>query len=308
MISIIIPAFNSNKSLFILAAQLKQLKKRHNYNLEIIFVDDGSTKNTWNVIKKIKKLNSNKFKIIGIKLDKNYGQHYAQLAGIDNAKGKIIITMDDDLQHPTKYIPKIFKELNNKKSVDLVYALDKNISRNPIRILFSLILKTVLKFFLGNDKFDKTSSFCGFKSSLKKDMKKYRFSNFNLDSFFINYAKNIKNIYIDSPPRKFGKTNYSTSKLFKTSFDLIFESSNLPLKISNFVGILFSLVGILIFLYVVLEFYIYGIEVKGFVFLSSIISIFFGIQFFALTIMGSYLYKIIEKLYAKPNYKVEKKI
>ena len=171
MISIIIPAFNSNKSLFILAAQLKQLKKRHNYNLEIIFVDDGSTKNTWNVIKKIKKLNSNKFKIIGIKLDKNYGQHYAQLAGIDNAKGKIIITMDDDLQHPTKYIPKIFKELNNKKSVDLVYALDKNISRNPIRILFSLILKTVLKFFLGNDKFDKTSSFCGFKSSLKKDMK-----------------------------------------------------------------------------------------------------------------------------------------
>ena len=49
-------------------------------------------------------------------------------------------------------------------------------------------------------------------------------------------------------------------------------------------------------------------EVKGFVFLSSIISIFFGIQFFALAIMGSYLYKIIEKLYAKPNYKIEKKI
>ena len=95
--SVIIPVFNSAGSLNELYNRIDKVFSDIKKSFEIIFIDDGSTDESWNVIRKIK-LDTNNSNIIGIKLSKNFGQHNAVFCGLENAQGNMVITIDDDLQ------------------------------------------------------------------------------------------------------------------------------------------------------------------------------------------------------------------
>ena len=109
-ISVVVPAFNSEQTLEELREQIKSRFCRHiANNFEVIFVNDGSKDKSWEVIKKL--VDADSF-VRGVNLMRNYGQHNALLAGIRMAKYDIIVTIDDDLQHPPEEIPKLLEKLN----------------------------------------------------------------------------------------------------------------------------------------------------------------------------------------------------
>ena len=117
-LSIVIPVFNSSNILNNLIKQIKfNLKFKEIKKFEIILVNDCSQDNSWNKIKELSKKN---LEIKGINLSNNYGQHSSIFAGLKYAKGKIVITMDDDLQHPPSGLISIYKKLNER---DLCYTL-----------------------------------------------------------------------------------------------------------------------------------------------------------------------------------------
>jgi len=118
--SIVIPVYNSEDSLEqVYKKTQKELIDLNKY-YEFIFIDDNSTDNSFNVIKKICEKDSN---VIGIKLNNNYGQQNAVFCGLEHSSGDFILNMDDDLQHNPLYIKKMYKEL--EKGYDIVYAVTK---------------------------------------------------------------------------------------------------------------------------------------------------------------------------------------
>jgi glycosyltransferase involved in cell wall biosynthesis len=128
-LSIIIPLLNEDESLLELHSWIVSVMKKHNYTYEVIFIDDGSTDTSWQVIDTLAKENSN---VKGVRFLKNFGKSQALHAGFDKAIGDVIITMDADLQDSPDEIPELFNLINSgnfdlvsgwkKKRYDSVFA------------------------------------------------------------------------------------------------------------------------------------------------------------------------------------------
>ena len=182
-LSIIIPVYNSSKILKTLVKRIKKNLEAKNY--EIIFVNDASLDNSWNEIKKISKKNK---KVKGINLSENFGQHSAIFAGLKYAKGKKIITMDDDLQHPPESIEDIMSKLNKHDLCYTIYLKRKHIfwkrSVSWVNNIFSSFLfnKPIHIYF---------SSFRGFDVKLLNQIVKDRNPIVFLDGLLLRYAKKI---------------------------------------------------------------------------------------------------------------------
>ena len=117
--SVIIPIKDEKENIPIISQKIKKLKFKYNY--EIIFVDDGSTDESWDVIKNLNKKDK---KIKGLSFSKNFGHQMALTAGIDYCNSDFLIMMDGDLQHPPEYINKMIKEY--EKGYDIVQMVKKN--------------------------------------------------------------------------------------------------------------------------------------------------------------------------------------
>ena len=115
-ISIVIPLFNEAESLPELAAWIEKVMKENSFSYEIIFVNDGSTDNSWDVIKELASRNSN---IKGVSFSRNYGKSPALNTGFQRARGEVVITMDADLQDSPDEIPELFRMIK-EEGYDLV--------------------------------------------------------------------------------------------------------------------------------------------------------------------------------------------
>ena len=111
-ISVIIPLYNEAESLPELTDWIERVMNENNYTYEIIFINDGSTDNSWNVIEQLKRKNNN---IHGIKFRRNYGKSPALYCGFERAKGDVVITMDADLQDSPDEIPMLYKMIDEPK-------------------------------------------------------------------------------------------------------------------------------------------------------------------------------------------------
>ena len=300
--SVIIPVFCSANTLEELTNRtIKSLNAiSRNNDYEIIFVDDFSTDNSVNILEKITNTNKN---IKTILLNNNYGQHNAIICGIDNSRGDLIITIDDDLQNPPEEINKLYEEL--KKGYDVVYGYSRTLYYGLLRNFLSRLIKHIIKFVMGLKTATKISAFRIFKSELilKKLNNKH---NVNIDVLLSWSTNSFSSVLVDHNPRTEGHSGYTISKLFLHAINMIIGFSTIPLRLSTFLGLFFSFFGFCILVYVIVSFIFYGSIVKGFYFLASIISIFSGIQLLIIGIMGEYISRIYNSNMFKPLYKIKK--
>lgn len=303
MISIVVPVLNSEKSIAELHNRLMKIMQNINQEYEILFIDDGSSDNSWAEIENISKKHE---KVKGYRLSKNFGEHCALLCGIRNTKGKYIITLDDDLQHPPEEIPLLIKEI--EKGYDLVYGMARKESRNIIRNMGSRFLKQILKKVMNVRNANLISSYRIFKAEIKNTFVEINNSHLNIDSLLMWSTDKISGIDIKHEKRKYQRSNYNIRKLFNSTFNMIIGYSTFPLKVSSIIGIVFSIIGLLMMIYLLIEYYRSGVEVKGFYFLASIITIFAGVQLFVIGIFGEYLSRIYLQNNKKPIYVVKEKI
>ncbi|MCZ2393657.1 MAG: glycosyltransferase [Chitinophagales bacterium] len=122
-ISIVIPVYNSEQSLPIICHQIEELFSKRNLNYEIILVDDNSADLSWKIIQK---LSNRDLHIRGIHLPQNKGQFLATLIGIEASKGKYIVNMDDDMEHPVSEIDSLYEKINNSPEIDIVFGMDQS--------------------------------------------------------------------------------------------------------------------------------------------------------------------------------------
>ena len=299
-ISVVIPIYFAESNLNDLIAGLSPVLAKIADSFEIILVDDGSTDRSWEFIQQM--ANQHAF-IRGFSLMRNYSQHNALLCGIRNARYEIIVTMDDDLQHPPEMIARLIEELN--KGYDVVYGFPAAEQHGIWRNLASVITKIALQSAMNAKNARYQSAFRVFRTKLRDAFSNFSGPYVSIDVLLTWGSTKFSAVEVEFRPRARGESHYTFRTLLRHALNMMTGFSTLPLRISSAIGFLFTLFGILVLLYVVVRYLIQGESVPGFPFLASIIAIFSGAQLFALGIMGEYLARMHFRLMDKPIYTIQ---
>jgi len=297
-VSIVTPVYNGEASIAELCRQLSEVLPRIATEYEIILVNDGSRDRSWEIISEL----SSRFATVrGLNLMRNYGQHNALLCGIRAAKYDVIVTMDDDLQHPPEEIPRLLEELD--QGLDVVYGAPEAERHPPLRALASRITRLALGSAIGMDLAKNVSAFRVFRTGLREAFATYHSPFVSIDVLLTWATTRFGATTVAFQPRHSGSSNYSFTKLVRHALDMMTGFSTAPLQLASLVGFTCMLFGIAVFIYVFVRYCIEG-SVPGFPFLASIIAIFSGAQLFALGVIGEYLARMHFRMMNRPAYAI----
>jgi undecaprenyl-phosphate 4-deoxy-4-formamido-L-arabinose transferase len=266
---------------------------------EVLLVEDCSQDDSWGRVQELARGDS---RVRGIRLSRNYGQHNALLCGIRAARFEVIVTMDDDLQHPVSEIPVVLSKL--QEGYDVVYGTPHQETHGLLRNLASQLTKLALRDVMGVENARSVSAFRAFKTSLRDGFADYRNPSVSIDVLLTWATSKFAAVPVRHEARSTGQSNYTLSKLVTHAFNLLTGFSTLPLRFASFIGVAFSIFGVLILTWVLGRFFISGSPVPGFPFLASMIAIFSGAQLLALGIFGEYLGRIHVRSLDRPAYLV----
>jgi undecaprenyl-phosphate 4-deoxy-4-formamido-L-arabinose transferase len=297
VLSIVVPVYRSAQTLPELHRRLSAVLLAASLDFEIVFVEDCGQDSSWDVISTLAAADP---RVSGLRLTRNFGQHNALLAGIRAARGHLIATLDDDLQHPPEELPKLLAELD--RGFDVVYGWPDHPRHSFFRNLASLLIRIVLQKGMGAATARRVSAFRLFRANLKAAFAHFRGPSINLDLLLTWGASRFSYVNVRHDPRKIGSSGYSALKLIRHALVMITSFSTIPLRLASLAGFAFAAVGFLTMAYVVLRVLIQGVAVPGFAFLASSICLFSGVQLLALGIVGEYLASMFERTMDRPSY------
>lgn len=294
--SIVIPVYGAENSLEKLHESIRLFFERKSIAYEVIYVDDFSADESWNVLKKIKQKNQN---TTIIRLSKNFGQHAATLCGFKYAKGNFTITIDDDIEvHPNE-IEKII-ELQKIQNSDLTYGVYPK--RNPsfFRHIFTKIYKLLSK--IEGPQKGKGSSFRLLKKSLVQKLVANHKQFVFIDELCLWYTNKVAFTFVSPNSDYVLKKRYKIGGLLKITTNVIMFSSSFPLKMVTYLGLSLSTVNFIIGTIFLLRKFLFKIKVAGYT--SLIVSILFstGLIILCLGIIAQYIRQSLRSVNNAPGY------
>lgn len=300
MISIIVPCYNEEESLPIYYEEMKKIMKKMNYvKFELIFINDGSSDNTLNILRKLVKEDS---RVRYVSFSRNFGKEAGILAGLKSAKGDFVAMMDVDLQDPPKLLIEMYEEI---KTGDYDCIATRSTSRNGYSIFRKLFTKWYYKII---NKISKTTIVDGardFRLMTRQmvdailELEEYnRYSK----GIFSWVGFNTKWITFENTERVAGKTKWNFWKLLSYAMESIIGFSTTPLLFSSVIGMLFCLISFIMVNVIIIKTLIFGDPVNGWPSLVCIIFFVSGIQLFCIGIMGQYLAKTYLETKKRPIY------
>ena len=299
VVSCVIPVFRAAPALAELTRRLTDVLSIEVESFEIIFVEDCGGDNSWETIES---LAANDRRVRGFQMSRNYGQHNAILCGIRQARGAIVITMDDDLQHPPEELPKLLAKL--AEGFDVVYGPPQQEQHGLLRDLASQITKLALEEAMGAANAKKVSALRAFRTDLREAFAAYRSPTVNIDVLLTWASTRFAAVPVRHEQRKFGESGYTTGKLIRHALNMMTGFSTRPLQIASLIGFGFALFGFAVLAYVLIRWLLQGSTVPGFAFLACIVAIFSGVQLLALGIIGEYFARMHFRTMDRPAYTV----
>ena len=297
--SVIVPVFGAGGDLEELASRVSVVLDGLSPSWELIFVNDGSPPPTWATIVALIDARSN---LSGIDLLRNFGQHNALLAGIRASRGDIVVTIDDDLQHPPEEIPRLLEAM---RDLDLVYGAPMERVRGWTRNVLAEISKAGLATVLGAGHARDIGAFRAFRGSLRPVFASYDNPAVSIDVLLSWATSRIGAVPVRYQPRRRGRSGYSGWRLVSLTINMVTGFSVWPLRLSSLVGLGFAAFGMIVLGFVLIRYMTAGVAVPGFAFLSSVIAIFAGAQLFSLGIIGEYLARMYFRTMHKPPYLIK---
>ncbi|HEX3129948.1 MAG TPA: glycosyltransferase family 2 protein [Thermoanaerobaculia bacterium] len=301
-VSIVIPVYNSADVLPVLCERLAPVLPALGEGTEVVFVNDGSRDRSWEVLQE---LAAARPWMRCLDLMRNYGQHNALLCGIREARGGVVVTMDDDLQHPPEEIPRLLAHLEGR---DVVYGRPDAEHHGLWRDLASQLTKLALQSAMGVEAARNVSAFRAFRTELREAFKTDLGPFVSIDVLLTWGTTRFGSVTVRHEPRRIGTSSYTLRKLVTHALNMMTGFGTLPLQLASVIGFVFTLFGMGVLAYVIGRYLIQGGSVPGFPFLASIIAIFSGAQLFALGILGEYLARMHFRLMEKPAYVVRRSL
>lgn len=298
-ISIIIPVFNEAKNINFLIKELKAVLKNIKQKIEIIFVDDGSTDETFNCLEKIKEIEI-------IQLRKNYGQSSALDAGIKNAKGDILVTLDGDGQNDPSDIPKLLKELKN---YDCVCGWRKQRKDSFGKKFISQGAAYLGGILVNPGIHDSGCTLRAYKKECFEDLNLYGEMHRMIPALLKWRGFSLTEIKVNHRLRKFGSSKYTWKRIIKGFLDMINvwfwrKYENRPMHLFGSAGLVLVALGTLLLIYLAFARLFWGYPLSDKIWpLVGFFSIMTGIQFFVFGLLAGI---IVQNQNKKDFYLIKK--
>lgn len=298
----VIPCYKSSDTLEPLVERIHASLEARGVDYEVVLVVDGSPDDTWDVVRRLAKDD----RVRGIELMRNYGQHNALLAGIQSAEHDLIVTMDDDLQHPPEQIPRLLDALGD--DIDLVYGVAKVEEHGFWRNLASRAVKSAMAITLGVDHARQISAFRAFRSDLRSPFLNVEDAFVSIDVILSWVTTRIASIEVEMERRAEAESNYNVRALFRHALNMVTGYSITPLKLVTMLGLVTALVGFLALVVVLVLYFTGSTEVAGFTTLASMVALFAGAQMAAIGILGEYLGRLHFRSMHRPTFVIRDEI
>jgi len=295
-ISVVIPLYNEEENLEALHSRLTRVLVDLGMPYEMIFIDDGSKDGSFHILQCLYTRDNH---VRVIRLTRNFGQPAAKSAGFDFSKGKIVVTIDADLEHPPEEIPKLIKKI--EEGHDVVYGIFPERKHSTFRIAGSGFSKWVLSKIVTVGRTN-ISGFAAIRASAIERLnlcgERTRF----LSGLLSWTGANVGTVEVEHHYRHAGKSRYGIFKLLGLWFDMIVSFTDLPLRLASIGGFILGAIGLLMALGYLIRYLLYGFGVPGFATTVILLFIFFGFQFLYLGIIGEYLARINTEVRHRPRY------
>ena len=263
-VSIVIPVYNEEENIPLLYKELKEVLEKLPYDYEIIFVDDGSTDRTYEILQRLAQEDP---KVKVVRFRRNYGQTAAMYAGFQYAKGDVIITMDGDLQNDPHDIPKLLEKI--KEGYDIVSGWRKN-RKDPFlsRILPSKIANWIISKVTGVHLHDYGCTLKAYRKEVAKNFRLYGDMHRFLPAVAKSFGAKITEIVVNHRPRIHGKSKYGIGRTVRVILDILLvkflnDYLNKPMYVFGTTGLLLLGLGFLILLYLTVEKIFFGESIGG---------------------------------------------
>lgn len=296
LFTIIVPVYNSKETLPRLLTEIDQVRKSENWNLELILVDDGSHDSSF---EEIVRLSSEYPYIRGFRLSRNFGHQAAVMTGLELSRGEYVGIIDDDLQDPPSLLPRFFSRLDD--GYDVAYGVRKKRKESFYKVAsykaFYHIIKALSEVDLPLDSGD----FCVMNRKILENMLRLKERN--------PYIRGIRSwvgfrqigIEYERQERAAGESGYTLKKLLSIASDGIFSFSNVPLRMTSYIGLMGLLVSVVYFSYILTKYLTVGMDVKGFTTTALLILFFGSLNLISMGIIGEYIARIYTESKNRPH-------
>jgi len=303
-LSIVIPVFNEEQCLPELVRRCLAACAETQLRFEVVLVDDGSSDRSAELIEQASAANPDR--LVGVLLNRNYGQHAAVMAGFKHCHGEIIVTLDADLQNPPEEIPKLVAEM--QKGFDVVGTVRVERQDSGFRRLSSAIVNRVVQKATGVLMHDYGCMLRAYRRHIVHAMLQCHERSTFIPILANSFARKTTEIEVRHSDRVVGGSKYSLWKLISLQFDLLTGITTFPLRLLSMLGVLISAAGVGFGVFLLVMRLIYGSDwaVQGVFTLFAILFIFIGAQFIALGLLGEYLGRMYYDVRARPRFFVNK--
>ncbi len=296
-LSVVVPLYNEAPTLRPLHQRLSAALRTVGPSYEIIYVDDGSTDGTTEVLREIQ-LHDAQVKVIIF--NRNYGQHAAVLAGFEKSSGKAVVTLDGDLQNPPEEIPKLIKKL--EEGHDVVGGWREARKDSLVRRFFSFVISRMTSRIIGVNMRDYGCMLRIYRRPVVEQICRSQEASLFIPALANWFAGSVAEIPVAHSSRESGRSKYDAFRLMRLNFDLLTGFSLVPIQMVGFAGVLISILGLAFTLFLAIRRVLVGPEVEGLFTLFAVLFFFVGLQILALGLIGEYVGRIYMEVRGRPRY------
>ncbi|MCM8776298.1 MAG: glycosyltransferase family 2 protein [Candidatus Omnitrophica bacterium] len=299
-LSLIIPVLNEVEVLPALVSRLNQVTQQlENVDVEFIFVDDGSTDKSFDLLKELSQRDD---RVKVLKFSRNFGSHHACLAGLARASGERIIIMAADLQDPPELIPDLL--VAAKSSVDVVWAIRKAREETKWVLFFAGLYHAFMKRFVFPTWPGEGADVVLMTRRVRDALLAWPEKNTSIFGQIFWLGFHHTTITYAKGKRFAGKSKWNFSKRLKLGLDSVVSFSFLPIRVISYSGIALSLVGFLYAIVVILFRLLNITQVSGWASLMIVLLLVSGLQLLVLGVIGEYLWRSADQVKSRPFYVV----
>ena len=305
-LSLVIPVFNEQQNLQELIRRCMAVCISLKRPFEIILVDDGSRDASATMITDATE--EHRDYIIGVLLNRNYGQHAAVMAGLAESHGEVVVTLDADLQNPPEEIPKLLAEITN--GCDVVGSIRQNRQDSLFRRLSSRLINKAVQQATGVKMHDYGCMLRAYRRPVVDAMLQCHERSTFIPVLANSFAEKTAEVKVAHAERVNDDSKYNFWKLINLQFDLLTSMTTFPLRLLSILGGIISLTGFLF------SFILLGTRLllgaawaaEGVFTLFAVLFIFIGVQLLAMGLMGEYIGRIYHDVRARPRYFVRSRV
>jgi undecaprenyl-phosphate 4-deoxy-4-formamido-L-arabinose transferase len=300
-LSIVVPVYNEEAGLANLFARLYPAMDKLGIPYEVIFINDGSRDNSVAILAEQYRMRPDVTRVV--LFNGNYGQHMAILAGFEQTRGEIVITLDADLQNPPEEIHKLVAKM--REGYDYVGSIRRKRQDSAWRTVASKMMNRLRERITNIHITDQGNMLRAYGRNVIDLVNQCAEVNTFVPALAYKFSRKPTEIVVEHEERAAGESKYSLYSLIRLNFDLMTGFSLVPLQFFSLLGMTMSLLSALLVLLLLIRRFILGAEAEGVFTLFAIAFFFMGVILFGIGLVGEYVGRIYQQVRARPRYVVQ---